>query len=68
MTPIEALEYATRWATKDARYCCIFTYECVMKERPCFFREVIERKDECLSYDVFSTIKKAILEKQNDQS
>ena len=65
MTPIEALEYATRWATKDARYCCIYTDECVMNERSCFFSEVIERKTECPSYEVFSTIKKAILEKQD---
>ena len=63
MTPIEALEQATKWATKDARYCCIYTDECVMDERPCFFRDVIEKTD-CSSYVVFSTIKKA-LEKQN---
>lgn len=66
MTPIEALKKAIEWSVKS-EHCCIDADRCVLQDAPCFFIDVIGDKRECTSYEVFSTIKKA-LEKQNDQT
>lgn len=65
MTPIEAMKKAIEWSVKS-EHCCIDADRCVLQDAPCFFIDVIGDKRECTIYEVFSTIKKAILENKNE--